>query len=103
MTRALTAQRHSALGRFFRNPRTGELAVVQMPNLPLSVWIVATLVSLAFSPHGTLGAAVSVVGSVSLGIWAVLEIARGDSPFRRVLGGVVAAGLVLTLVRALLS
>ncbi|MDQ1565146.1 MAG: hypothetical protein QOF96_26, partial [Actinomycetota bacterium] len=29
--------------------------------------------------------------------WSVDEIARGDSPFRRVLGAVVLVGLVLSL------
>jgi hypothetical protein len=41
------------------------------------------------------GTGVSIVAGVSLAVWAVLEIARGDSPFRRVLGAVVLAGALL--------
>jgi hypothetical protein len=87
--------RHSALSRFFRNPETGEVVVAQMPNLPLWGFIAATAVRLVLHPHGTTGRAVSIVGTVSLVVWAALEITRGDSPFRRVLGGVV---LVATLI-----
>ena len=80
---------HSALSRFFRNPKTGEVVVAQVPNPPLLVWLAATLVRLVFHPHGGVGTALSVVGTLSLFIWSVLAIARGDSPFRRVLGAVV--------------
>jgi hypothetical protein len=88
---------HSALGRFFRNPETGEVVVAQPPNVPLLVWLAATAIRLVFAPHGALGTAVSVIATVSLVLWSLLEIARGDSPFRRVLGGVVLAAIVLRL------
>jgi hypothetical protein len=87
----------SAFGRFFRNCKTGELAIVQFPNLPLAIFLVASLVRLAFHPHGAGGTALSVIGGVSLGWWSLDEIVRGDSPFRRVLGGVVLVGLLLGL------
>ena len=80
---------HSALSRFFSNPETGEVVVVQPPNAPLLVWFTASLIRWVFSPDGIVGTALSVVGTLSLFIWSVLEIARGDSPFRRVLGAVV--------------
>ncbi len=92
-----TVTRHSAVGRFFRNPETGELAVVQLPNLPLWVWLAATSVHLVVTPHGAVGTVLSVVGTAGLVVWAVLEAVRGDSPFRRVLGGLVLAGLVIGL------
>jgi hypothetical protein len=94
---ARTSERRSAIGRFFRNPKTGELVVAQLPNLPLSVWLAATLARLVLTPHGSVGTALSVVATVSLAVWAVLEVARGDSPFRRVLGGLVLAGVVIAL------
>jgi hypothetical protein len=97
MSPAPAFERHSAIGRFFRNPETGEFVVVQMPNLPLSIWLAATLARLVFTPHGSAGTALSVMGTVSLAVWAVLEAARGDSPFRRVLGGLVLAGVVIGL------
>jgi hypothetical protein len=75
--------------RFFRNSETGQWAIVQIPNLPLAIFLVATLVRRAFHPHGAGGIALSVVGGVGLAWWSVDEIVRGDSPFRRLLGGVV--------------
>ncbi len=39
--------------------------------------------------------AVSIIGTVSLIVWAVLEIARGESPFRRILGGLVLAAIAI--------
>jgi len=84
--------------KIFRNPDTGELAIVQLPNLPLAVFLVATAVRKAAHPEGAAGAAVSVVSGVALGVWSIDEILRGDSLFRRLLGTAVlvtmAAGLV---------
>ena len=94
-TRADVPSRHSAVSRFFRNPDTGDVVAVQMPNIPLWVFLAATATRLLFHPAGTLGTIVSVVGTISLVVWAVLEIIRGDSPFRRVLGAVVLMGLVV--------
>jgi hypothetical protein len=93
----------SGFGRFFRNADTGELAIVQFPNVPLAIFLVATLLRLAFHPHGPGGTALSVVGTASLGWWSVDEIARGDSPFRRVLGGVVLVGMALSLLMRIVS
>jgi hypothetical protein len=97
MTRSGT-QHHSALSRFFRNPDTGDVVVAQPPNPPLLVWLAATLARLAFHPHGAAGTALTIVATVSLVLWSLLEIARGDSPFRRVLGAVVLAAVVFGLV-----
>ena len=89
----------TAVGRFFRNPATGDVVVAQWPNVPLWVFLVAVMVRRLFHPHDALGTAVSVVGTVALLVWAGLEVVRGDSPFRRVLGAVV---LVWTVVGLLL-
>lgn len=83
--------------KIFRNPDTGELAIAQLPNLPLAVFLVATAVRLAAHPEGTAGTAVSVVSAVALGIWSIDEIARGDSLFRRMLGAVVLVTMVVGL------
>jgi hypothetical protein len=89
-------QHHSVIGRFFRNPKTGELVVFQMPNIPLWLFLAATAVRMLVHPRGAVGTGVSIVATVSLAVWAVLEIARGESPFRRVLGAVVLIGGVLS-------
>ena len=102
MTRpaAHPARRRSGLGWFFRNSDTGEIVVAQRPNLPLSVFLAATVARLVFQPDGTAGTVVSIVSTTAIVVWAVLEIAAGSSPFRRVLGAVVLlAALVGLLLR----
>jgi hypothetical protein len=90
----------SAVSRFFRNQRTGDVVVAQMPNMPLWVFLAATAVRVLFRPDGSVGTLVSIVGTAGLVVWAGLEIARGDSPFRRVLGVVVLLATVAGLVRS---
>jgi hypothetical protein len=81
-----------------KNPRTGKVVVAQAPNPPLWIFIVTTATRLAFHPHGGVGTAISIVGSVALAWWAIDEIVRGESPFRRILGGVVLVGMIVSLV-----
>jgi hypothetical protein len=81
--------------RVFRNPDTGELVLWQTPNPPLIVFLVATAVRLLLHPHGNAGTATSVVSGIALAWWAVDEVARGDSLFRRILGAVVLVGMVV--------
>jgi hypothetical protein len=87
------------VGRFFRSPATGDVVVAQPPNLPLTVFLVVTVLRLALHPHGTAATVLHVVGTGALSWWAVLEVARGESPFRRVLG----AGVLLAVVVGLLA
>lgn len=94
-----SAPHRSLFDRLCRNPETGEVAIAQRPNLPLSVFLITLALRLAFHPHGTVGATVSIVGSLSLVAWAVLEVTRGDSWFRRALGTVVLASLAINLFR----
>jgi hypothetical protein len=85
--------------RVCRNPDTGDVAIAQRPNLPLSAFLASLALRLAFHPQGALGAAVSIVGTLSLVVWAVLEVTRGDSLFRRVLGTVVLVSLAVNVLR----
>ncbi len=88
---------HSAILRLFRNRETGDIVIIQMPNIPLWIFLAATAVRLLFQPNGSASTVVSLVSGVSLAVWAVAEIARGASPFRRVLGAVVLVGLLAEL------
>ena len=81
---------------FFRNPDTREVVVAQRPNLPLSIFIVATVAR--WIVHWSW---LSIVAGAALAIWAILEIVRGESPFRRVLGAVVLVAMILSRVIAL--
>jgi hypothetical protein len=85
------------LRRFVTNPKTGEVVVFQMPNPPLVLFFVAAIVRRVFHPHGAVGTGVSIVAGVSLASWSIAEILRGESPFRRVLGGVVLVAMIAGL------
>ena len=82
-----------------RDRRTGRIVVAQWPNTALIVWIVTSVVLALSDPDGTWGLALRVVAMVALGWWAVDEIVRGVNPWRRLLGTVVFAGLVVSLLR----
>ena len=95
MSTLVEQQHQPAWQRFFRNPRTHDVVVVQWPNVALWLFIVASAVHRLLLPRGTLGTGLSVVADISLALWALLEIARGESPFRRVLGALVLIGSAL--------
>lgn len=72
--------------------------VAQRPNVPLAIFLAATLVRIVVHPHGAVGSALSAVGTVALVWWAVDEVARGVNPFRRMLGAVVLVAVVARFV-----
>ena len=84
-------------GSWWFRSSDGRLAVWQFPNPALFVWMVALALGwLDLSPtHAT---AVDGVRRGALLVWALDEVVRGASPFRRLLGTVVLVG-VLTHVR----
>lgn len=84
---------------FLRDRRTGRIVIAQRPNPPLVVWLVATAARVVLEPGGGWGVALRVVATLALGWWAVDEIGRGVNPWRRMLGSVVLAGLVVSLLR----
>ena len=79
----------------FRDRRDGRLVVAQLPNLPLVLFLVTSVVLRIARPHGTVAGTLRVIAAGSLLWWAADEIVRGVNPFRRILGAVVA---VLTIV-----
>jgi hypothetical protein len=89
----------SLFARIFREPDTGRVAIVQMPNLPLAVFLIAAGTRAVSHPAGTVGTVVSAVAGLGLVVWSVGEIGWGDSLFRRFLGAAVLIGLVVSLVR----
>ena len=78
--------------RCFHN-KHGKLAIAQLPNKWLIVWLLSVLLEHLLYP-GRPRTIIAVVGNVSLLIWALLELIRGDSYFRRLLG----AGFLVYLV-----
>ncbi|HUP87361.1 MAG TPA: hypothetical protein VM143_17035 [Acidimicrobiales bacterium] len=86
----------SLFDRIFRNPKSGDVVIAQLPNVPLGIYLAATAARLALHPRGTMGTIVSIVGALALAWWAVGEIGWGESLFRRLLGAVVLAGVVVS-------
>ncbi len=83
-----------AFDRTCRDPRTGKVVIAQPPNLPLGVFLVATTLRLVADPSGSAATTLAVVAAVAIVWWAGDEIVRGDSLFRRILGGVVLLAMV---------
>ena len=72
----------------------GNIVVAQMPNLPLIVWIVTSLLTLIF-PSGKINTLLDLVAYGSLFTWAWLELFQGVNYFRRTLGLVVLVALIV--------
>ena len=76
--------------------RHGRLAVAQWPNAALWVWLAARVLGwadLTLLDEQTLRG----IGTGALLVWALDEVLRGASPFRRVLGAVVLGGQLWAL------
>src|SRR3954454_21984888 len=71
----------------FRDRTTGRIVIVQWPNAPLLVFLVASIAKRLLHPHGAIGTALTVVAVAALLWWAGDEVVRGVNPFRRILGG----------------
>ncbi len=95
-TDASLATRLTSSSWWFRTS-DGTLALWQAPNAALSVWLVAVVLGWfdLSTKHAT---AVDGVRHGALLVWALDEVVRGASPFRRVLGAVVLAAQLGSLV-----
>ncbi len=89
-------QRRTLFDKTFKN-RDGSWGLAAKPNLPLIVWLAATLVAYPLSGRPALLAQAISYGS--LFTWAWLEIFQGANYFRRALGVLV---LVYLLASALM-
>ena len=74
---------------FFRNRETGEVTIVQAPNLALWVVIVAGVLLWIWPEPGSPRFALEIVFRGGLIVWAIDEIVRGVNPWRRCLGAAV--------------
>lgn len=73
--------------RIFKDDE-GNIAIAQKPNLPLIVWLVATVFTL-FSLPEKLQIALDILAFGSIFTWAWLELFQGVNYFRRSLGLIV--------------
>jgi hypothetical protein len=82
---------------WFRAP-DGRLTLWQWPNPALWVWLV-TLVLGRLDLSAAHATAVDGVRHGALLVWALDEVVRGASPFRRTLGAVVLVAQLVTLLQ----
>ncbi|AFY32863.1 hypothetical protein [Calothrix sp. PCC 7507] len=72
----------------------GQIVLAQIPNLPLIVWIVTSLLSLIIT-NGKINTLLEVLANGSLFTWAWLELFQGVNYFRRALGLFVLIGMIV--------
>jgi hypothetical protein len=73
----------------------GDIVIAQPPNLPLIVWIVASLLKLIFT-RSEINTVLDAVAFGSLFTWAWLELFQGVNYFRRALGLIVLIGVIVS-------
>lgn len=83
---------NTLLNRTFRDS-DGNIVIAQMPNLPLIVWIAATLLNL-IPTTGNIHTGLDALAFGSLFTWAWQELFQGVNYFRRALGLVVLLGAI---------
>lgn len=83
--------------RTFRDSE-GKIVIAQPPNLPLIVWIVASLLKLIFTT-GKIHLGLELVAFGVLFTWAWEELFQGVNYFRRALGLIVLVGLIASKIQ----
>jgi hypothetical protein len=73
----------------------GNIVVAQMPNLPIIVWVTASLLKLVFTT-GEINTGLDALAFGSLFTWAWLELFQGVNYFRRALGLTVLIAVILS-------
>ncbi len=74
------------IGNLFKD-KNGKVVIFQAPNIAIILWF-AFLVLSKFS-NGVLSNVFSCLSFVALMVWASLEIFKGESLFRKILGLIV--------------
>lgn len=77
----------------------GRLTMWQLPNPALWVWLVALVLGM-FDLSAAHATVIDGVRRGALLVWALDEVVRGASPFRRVLGAVILTAQFVSLVLA---
>ncbi|MEH2168603.1 MAG: hypothetical protein V7K41_18495 [Nostoc sp.] len=83
---------NTLIDKTFRDSN-GKIVLGEMPNPPLILWIVASLLTLVFTT-GKINTLLDILANGALFTWAWLELFQGVNYFRRALGLAVLIGLI---------
>ena len=83
--------------RLFRDG-TGEIVIGQPPNLPILIWLSATVLKLAVK-NDRVKLGLDLLAFSSLLYWSFLEITQGVNYFRRDLGVIVLIALIISVIQ----
>jgi hypothetical protein len=72
----------------------GNVVIIQPPNLPLLIWLAATLLKLVPIRSDSISIILDTIAFGALFTWAWLELFEGVNYFRRTLGFVVLIGAI---------
>lgn len=92
-------ERRGVVDWMFRSREDDRIVIGQLPNLPIWVFLAATVASWVLPEPSTAFTAARIVATGALAWWAVDELVRGVNPFRRLLG----AGALLWVVSGLVG
>lgn len=95
----VSSLKQHSISAFFKN-KHGKISIVQWPNIFVLAWV--GLSGLSKVANDDISPCIALLATLSLAIWAYLEITAGISPFRRVLGAVVLTFIVLRIINALI-
>jgi hypothetical protein len=83
--------------KLFRDSN-GEIVIGQMPNLPIVIWVVASLLQAVYKT-GKINLGLDILASGSLFVWAIQELLQGVNYFRRGLGLIILIGLIISKIQ----
>ncbi|MEH2083655.1 MAG: hypothetical protein V7K89_27895 [Nostoc sp.] len=83
---------NTLIDKTFRDSN-GNIVLGQMPNPPLILWIVASLLTLVFTT-GKINIVLDFLANGALFTWAWMELFQGVNYFRRALGLAVLIGMI---------
>jgi hypothetical protein len=93
----LNIMNNTFVDNFFRDGN-GEIVIGQMPNLPITVWVVATLLKFVYKT-GKVNLGLDLLASSALFVWAIEELFQGVNHFRQWLGLFVLIGLTIAKIQ----
>jgi hypothetical protein len=88
---------NSLFDKLFRDG-SGEIVIAQMPNLPIIIWVVVSLLKTVYKT-GKINLGLDILAVSSLFIWAIQELFQGVNYFRRGLGAIVLIWLMVSKIQ----